>query len=184
MGFAMKSELHDFIAETNRRLSERNVAHAGNSQRDEYLDTAVIGGVELYDLANGTLSDHDVDPRVIEAFHRQFPNMGDSLSAFVRQHANNSDALRGVVSGIKGKLFELDYLEYLNHGHLPAGCTAELAEAANQPGWDIVVHNAQGHVIDHLQAKASPTSATHWRTIHTSMLSPRMRSSSRSTIPA
>ena len=61
----------------------------------------------------------------------------------------------GLVSGIKGKLFEIDYLDWLNHGHLPAGFSADLAEHANNPGWDVVIHDSHGHIAELLQLKAT-----------------------------
>ena len=61
----------------------------------------------------------------------------------------------GLVNGVKGKLFELDYAGWLNHGHLPAGWTADLAHHANNPGWDIVIHDAHGQVDALLQLKAT-----------------------------
>jgi hypothetical protein len=63
--------------------------------------------------------------------------------------------MMGLVNGIKGKLFELDYAEWLNHGHLPPGFTAELAHHANNPDWDIAIRDAHGHIDKLLQLKAT-----------------------------
>ena len=65
------------------------------------------------------------------------------------------DKLRGLISGVKGKLFEMDYVKWLNDGHLPRGWTAELAHTANNPGWDIAIHDANGQVAELLQLKAT-----------------------------
>ena len=61
----------------------------------------------------------------------------------------------GLVNGVKGKLFELDYANWLNHGNLPHGFTAELAHHANNPGWDVVIHDGHGHIDQLLQMKAT-----------------------------
>jgi hypothetical protein len=64
-----------------------------------------------------------------------------------------------LVIGVKGKLFEVEYVDWLNHGHLPAGCVAELAHAANNPAWDISIYDSAGHVMQNLQLKASDSLA-------------------------
>ena len=56
---------------------------------------------------------------------------------------------------MKGKLFEINYVDYLNHGHLPDGLTAELAHNATNPAWDIVIHDQHGHVAELVQLKAT-----------------------------
>ena len=62
----------------------------------------------------------------------------------------------GLVSGIKGKLFELQYLEFLNSDHhLPDGFHAALAESSTQPGWDIKVEGPDDHVAQLIQLKAT-----------------------------
>lgn len=63
--------------------------------------------------------------------------------------------LVGLVNGVKGKLFELKYVDYLNGGELPDGYTAHLATSANQPGWDITVTGPNGHTAELLQLKAA-----------------------------
>jgi hypothetical protein len=73
----------------------------------------------------------------------------------VNHLAGDPDRLKGLVNGVKGKLFELDYAEWLNHGHLPDGLSAELAHHANNPGWDIAIHDAHGHIDSLLQLKAT-----------------------------
>ena len=53
--------------------------------------------------------------------------------------ASTARELVGFVSGVKGKLFELQYVDYLNDGHLPDGFRAELAGNPTNPGWDIAI---------------------------------------------
>jgi hypothetical protein len=106
-------------------------------------------------LRSGKLDISHVPPDVIAAFHLQFPNVGD-FGDFIRQHLDE-DQLRGIVSGIKGKLFEMAHVEYLNDGHLPRGLVARLAKLANQPGYDIVIEAPDHHVTGVLQDKATHT---------------------------
>jgi hypothetical protein len=46
-------------------------------------------------------------------------------------------------------------VDYLNHGHLPPGASAELAHSPTQEGWDIAIRDSHGHIINHLQLKAT-----------------------------
>lgn len=127
----------------NRRLSP-----------DDYVDTAIIGGVGLTDIIAGRIDESQISPAILRAFHEQFPQQ-ESFVALVQAHADNARSLQGIVSGVKGKLFEDDYVAYLNDGHLPAGDVASLAANAHQPAWDIVVHDAHGNVDEFLQLKAT-----------------------------
>jgi hypothetical protein len=67
----------------------------------------------------------------------------------------SSEQLLGLVSGVKGKLFELQFVDYLNTGALPQGYVASMAPSATQAGWDIQISDAQGRVAELLQAKAT-----------------------------
>ncbi|MEN6526347.1 MAG: hypothetical protein ABFD65_07660 [Candidatus Polarisedimenticolia bacterium] len=122
-------------------------------RRDEILDATLIGGETLADLLRGRVDPASLPPDVREAFALQYPHQ--DIAALLREHAGNPDELAGIVNGVKGKLFELRYLDHLNHGGLPDGCTAALAHGATQPGWDVVVHDAHGHVVELLQLKAT-----------------------------
>jgi hypothetical protein len=121
----------------------------------EFVDAAVIGGVELKEIIAGKVSESQISPDVIRAFHEQYPNIKGSFVAEVQRLSGDPEKLRGVISGIKGKLFEDQYLNWLNHGHLPHGFHAELAHHANNPAWDIVVKDSHGHVSELLQLKAT-----------------------------
>jgi hypothetical protein len=122
---------------------------------EDFVDSAVVGGVTVADILAGKIAEWQIPPDVIEAFHSQYPQHGTSFVEAVNRLSGDPDKLMGLVSGVKGKLFELDYANWLNHGHLPDGWTAELAHHANNPGWDIVIHDAHGYVDTLLQLKAT-----------------------------
>ena len=63
------------------------------------------------------------------------------------------------MSGVKGKLFELEFVDYLNDGNFPEGMTASLAQSATQGGWDIQILDQGGEVAELLQAKATESVA-------------------------
>ncbi|MFZ0745660.1 MAG: hypothetical protein WAM85_14710 [Terracidiphilus sp.] len=122
---------------------------------EDFVDSAVIGGIELSDILAGKIEESQIPKDVLEAFHAQYPQYGSSFVDAVEHLHNDPYSLMGLVSGVKGKLFEIDYADWLNHGHLPDGFTAVLAEHANNPGWDIAIQDAHGHVSELLQLKAT-----------------------------
>jgi len=121
----------------------------------EYLDCAVIGGVELKDIIAGKIAESRIPPDVVRAFHEQYPNLNEGFVAAVHRLSGHPEQLRGLISGIKGKLFEDQYVSWLDHGHLPAGYHAELAHHANNPAWDILIRDPHGHADTVLQLKAT-----------------------------
>jgi hypothetical protein len=121
----------------------------------EYLDAAVIGGVQLKDIVAGKIAESQIPTDVVRAFHEQYPNVNGGFVAEVHRLSGHPERLRGLISGIKGKLFEDQYVSWLNHGHLPVGDHAELAHHANNPTWDVVIRDSRGHVDNLLQLKAT-----------------------------
>lgn len=121
---------------------------------EDYVDSAIIGGILVSDIVAGKVSDLQIPADVLRAFHEQYPNLEGFVDS-VKSHASDPDALAGLLNGVKGKLFEQDYVSWLNDGHLPDGFHAELAHQANNPAWDIAIKDAHGHINDVLQAKAT-----------------------------
>jgi hypothetical protein len=126
---------------------------------EDFVDAAVIGGVGIADILTGKVAEWQIPSDVIEAFHAQYPQHGATFVEAVNDLSSKPDELAGLISGIKGKLFEIDYVDWLNDGHLPSGWTAELAQTANNPGWDIAIHDRLGHVAELLQLKATESVA-------------------------
>lgn len=126
---------------------------------EDFVDAAVIGGVAVADILGGKIAERQIPSDVLDAFHAQYPQYGSSFVEAVHNLSGHRDELAGLISGVKGKLFEIDYVGWLNHGHLPPGWTAELAHAANNPAWDIAIHDGHGHVAEVLQLKATESLA-------------------------
>lgn len=115
------------------------------------VDVISLGGESLAAFAVGAM----IPENIQAAYEAAYPDkagvddLADQLNAF------SGDQLTGFLAGIKGKLFEQQYVEYLNDGNLPDGYTASIAEAANQPGWDIAIEGPNQAMVDVIQAKAT-----------------------------
>lgn len=83
---------------------------------EDYIDSAILAGVSISDILAGQVAESHVPPQVIEAFHDQYPQYGASFVEAIHRMSGDPDRIMGLVSGIKGKLFEIDYVEWLNHG--------------------------------------------------------------------
>ena len=154
----MNKVLSQFVKKTEAqyagRLRKPEELFRRGYTSEELLDIAVLGGYSVSDILAGKVAESDIDPRVLEAFSKQFPHVGNFID-FIQSHEGDAEAINGIVSGVKGKLFELEYLDWLNDDHLPSGAVAELANNPTQPGWDIIIKDAHGNPIDYLQLKAT-----------------------------
>jgi hypothetical protein len=124
----------------------------------DFLDCAVIGGFELKEIIAGHVAESQIPQDVINAFHEQYPNVHEGFVEVVSRLGKDPDVLGGLINGVKGKLFEVNYVEWLNQ-HLPAGFHAALAENANNPAWDIAVTDSHGDISEFLQLKATDSLA-------------------------
>ncbi|GEA51444.1 hypothetical protein VIN01S_22480 [Vibrio inusitatus NBRC 102082] len=115
------------------------------------LDTIVIMGESLTQFLSVGIH----DPQIIEAYELAYPNLATEISLQDRVADLSDEQLVGLINGIKGKLFETQYVDLLNSSLLPEGATASLAEKANEPGWDIQILDANGMELELLQAKAT-----------------------------
>jgi hypothetical protein len=127
-----------------RKLTYQNLSNHRN------LDSLAVGGDMLHDvLLNGA------SPEVKAAFAAAYPQEAQHISFEDAVRSLPDDHLPGLISAVKGKLFEMKYADYLNDGNLPDGYYAELAHSATQPGWDISIHGTDGHIASLLQLKAT-----------------------------
>lgn len=109
---------------------------------------------------DATLDLANLPPQALEAFQAAYPNVDlqslDGVSA---------EGLTGYLNAWQGKLFEVSVRDQLNAGEsvgpwaLAAGQKAELAQLSNQPGWDLVILNADGTTADVIQLKATESAS-------------------------
>lgn len=143
-------------SESDLKKLEKSIENQGGYYRElnrhkSTVDSIVLGGETLVTLlAAGVIPDE-----IINAYESAYPNLSDSISFEDKVRELDGDSLAGFISGVKGKLFEQKYVEYLNNGNLPDGYSAILAESATQPGWDIAIEGANGEIASVLQAKAT-----------------------------
>jgi len=118
-------------------------------------DSIAIGGETLVSLlAASTIPDD-----IVNAYEAAYPDLSATISFEDKVRELEPDALVGFISGVKGKLFEQQYIAYLNQGNLPDGYTAVLAESATQKGWDIAIEGSNGEIASVLQAKATDSAS-------------------------
>lgn len=115
-----------------------------------FLDAALVGG----DVFQEALT-RQIPADILQAFALAYNRKAEHESLreyFLKFH---DDERKAAVVAIKGKLFEIQYANYLNDENLPKGYIAVLSASANQPGYDIEIHGPDGHISEVIQAKAT-----------------------------
>lgn len=115
------------------------------------IDSIFIGGESIAALSAASHIPSDI----IKAYEAAYPQLAQAISFKDRVLTLEEEALPGFLSGVKGKLFEQKYVEYLNADNLPDGYEAYLAASATQPGWDIAVRGPDQGLVSIIQAKAT-----------------------------
>lgn len=161
-----KSDLQEMRAEIKRigelelqrsnELASRIEAAREDRRKSEMLDLYIIGGVSLAEMLRAP---YRIPDDVIQAYELAYPGLAANESFADAVGRLPPEDLPGLVAGIKGKLFELQFVDYLNDGNLPDSVSASLAESSTQRGWDIQIVDQQGQVLELLQAKATNSAA-------------------------
>jgi hypothetical protein len=142
------AELRDKLQQQGRRYRE---AIASGWESTPGAESLAVGGSLLVDIIKSGQTPEDIQ----KAYELAYPHVAENVS-FADEAAHlHGQELVGLVNGVKGKLFELKYVDYLNNGELPDGYVAHLASSPNQAGWDISVSGPNGHTADYLQLKAA-----------------------------
>lgn len=142
---------------SNQSRHYHRLVSARRKRAQSALECLTVGGDIVADLVRTP----PVVPQEVErAFSAAFPGLHSQGITFSEAVRDRSEAeLSGLLAGVKGKLFELRYVEHLNSGYLPEGYVARIAEAANQPGWDIAIAGPDTQIVNVLQAKATDSAA-------------------------
>lgn len=144
------------ISDAEKRYMRASEVYSNHLQKvktsSHPLDCVLVGG-EL--LSRHLFQEGNVPEVIEEAYRAAYPVESMSQTFVEKVKELDSDALRGLVAGVKGKLFEAQYVDHLNNGVLPDGYVAELAESATQPGWDVVISGPDIAVVEQIQLKAT-----------------------------
>ena len=118
----------------------------------EFADACVLSGLTATQMLH-----KGVPKDVQEAFEKQYPNLA-AENSFIDTWSSYDDyeARLGFVNGIKGKLFEIKYVEHLNE-NLDAGYTASMSDSPVNEGWDIKITGPNNEIANLLQLKATTT---------------------------
>lgn len=138
--------------ERSKKLQRAIQSAKSKRSKEALLDLLVVGGITLAQAAHNPTG---VPDDVEKAFDLAYPGLAQNESFSEAVNRMSGDQLVGLASGVKGKLFELELVDHLNHGGLPDGFHATLAQSTTQPGWDIRVLDDHGHISEVLQAKAT-----------------------------
>ena len=137
--------------------SEYQAKRIKKAEKYPFIDSAVLSGLTLADmLANGVPAD------VSQAYELAFSGKSETMS-FIEawQSYDSHEARLGFISAMKGKLFEIKYVDHLNET-LEVGYSAQIADSPIQAGWDIEILGPNQEVINQIQLKAT-TSASYVR---------------------
>lgn len=121
------------------------------SRKEMLLDSLGISASVIHSYYHIDYIPEEVEKAYIAAY--PIKSQTESLKDIIEDA--DADDLSGLISCIKGKLFEMRYADFLNDGHLPDGYEAVLAESTVNPGWDIAIVDADGYAVDELQMKAT-----------------------------
>lgn len=131
-----------------------NLVKPSFNNSNDFLDALLVGG----DVFHQALA-QQIPADVLKAYALQYPRLAEHDS--FREHiiGMSDEARKHLLSSLKGKLFEIQYVDYLNDGHLEDGYSAILTEKANQSGYDIEIHGPDGHLTEIIQLKATESIA-------------------------
>ena len=151
-GNKKKQKLIKKLNKQNIQFSLKRMKFKSNH---EFADACIISGLTASQmLYSGIPAD------VQEAFEKAYPNLA-AENSFIDTWSSYDDyeARLGFVNGIKGKLFEIKYVEYLNE-NLEPGYLAAMSNNPINEGWDIKITGPNNEVENLLQLKAT-TTASH-----------------------
>lgn len=115
-----------------------------------FMDSAVIAGLTISEMI-----DNGVSKDVQLAYELSFANKSKNISFLETWNSFDDPEQRlGFVNTIKGKLFEIKYIDHLN-ANLEPGYIASIAESSTQKGWDIEITGPDEEVINQIQLKAT-----------------------------
>ena len=152
--FAGRKKKERLVAKLNRQNSKFKLKKIAFNKDKPFLDACVLSGLTASEMMM-----RGVPADVQEAFEKAYPQLSAETS-FLESWEGMTDyeARLGFVSGIKGKLFEIKYVDHLNET-LEPGYVASMALDPTQKGWDIQIEGPNQEVQELLQLKATTSTS-------------------------
>lgn len=129
-------------AEYRRLLAER--LEAGSLS-----DFLFLGGESLSNFLQ-----REEEPFVQNAFAAACPDLAAGVTFAEAVQACRGGELVRLLTGVKGKIFESEYVCWLNEGILPEGYQAQLVQLSKQGEREIAVQGPDSHVAELFRLKA------------------------------
>lgn len=108
------NELRDKLRQQGLRY---RAAVTSGWQETPAAESLAVGGSLLTDILRTGRTPEDVQ----KAYELAYPHVAENLSFAEEAARLHGQELVGLVNGVKGKLFEMKYVDYLNSGELPDG---------------------------------------------------------------
>lgn len=137
------------------KLHRQSIAFNKDIKRQKsqypYSDCYIVSGLSIPQMIRSGIADPDLEL----AYQYQFPNKANEMSLTEAwQSFDSPEQLLGFNSALKGKLFEIKYLDHISET-LEPGYSAKLSESPTQEGFDIEIYNPFGELDQQLQLKAT-----------------------------
>ena len=146
-----------------RKLQEklRNQSIGFNNEINKYKsqyplsDSYIVSGLSIPHMIKSGITDPDLEL----AYYYQFPNKANEMSLVEAwQSFDSSEQLLGFNAALKGKLFEIKYLDHISQT-LEPGYSVKLADSPTQKGFDLEIYNPYGELDQQLQLKATESAS-------------------------
>ena len=141
----------DLIRRIEQRNKDTEYSKSKLKQKYKYADACILGGLTAYEMKHSVGVPQDIQT----AYQLAYPDLSSNTS-FLDAWAsfNDYEQRLGFVNGVKGKLFEVKYVDHIN-ATLEDGYVAELASSSTQSGWDIKVTGPDQEYVELIQLKAT-----------------------------
>lgn len=152
--FTGNKKKQKLIKKLNLQNSQHRLKKLKFKSEYPFADACVLSG-----LTAGEMFVRGVPSEVHEAFEKAYPNLSSEQS-FLDTWSGFEDyeSRLGFISAIKGKLFEIMYVDHLNE-NLETGYSAAMALDPTQKGWDIKITGPDQEITELLQLKATTSTS-------------------------
>lgn len=110
--------------------------------KSRIIDNSIGAGLGI----SAVLNHLNINDQIFEAYLKQYPNEAANVDLYDKiLEMDSPEALQGLVSGLKGKLFEMELIKH--YENMYSGFDFDLAKSATQAGWDLIGRSNDGQEI-------------------------------------